>query len=74
MIIFLTIGYGSLMLSIYGIPRDVIFRGLKTAIVVGSILMLINQNGMRCLERRNLGGMLQCSLTWSRLLCSYIVI
>ncbi len=43
MIIFLAIGYGLLMLSIYGIPRDVIFRGLKTAVVVGSILMLINQ-------------------------------
>tara|TARA_X000000950_G_scaffold239575_1_gene292230 strand:+ start:1671 stop:1886 length:216 start_codon:yes stop_codon:yes gene_type:complete len=30
-------------LSIYGIPGDVIFRGLKTAMVVGTILLLINQ-------------------------------
>ncbi|MAH72749.1 MAG: hypothetical protein CBC09_01535 [Cellvibrionales bacterium TMED49] len=31
------------MLSIFKIPRDVISRGLKTAIVVGTILLLINQ-------------------------------
>ena len=32
-----------MMSSLYKTPRHVIFRGLKTAIVVGTILLLINQ-------------------------------